>query len=188
MLNGKYFILPLQDGKTVPIQNPCAYGNAWFVGKLTYVDGAKAEMSLLKNINRRVEAVADKEFEKELGAAYANAAADTTAKITLTAYEPNELTYKLNSRGGGVVVLSEIYYPGWTATLDGKDIPIGRVDYVLRALRVSAGQHTLVLKFDPQSLHTTEAVAYAALAVMLLALVMAVVVSLRRKKGVSAVK
>ena len=183
MLNGKYFILPLQQGKTVPLQNPCAYGNAWFVGKLTYVDGAQAEMSLLKKINRRVEAVADKEFEKELGAAYENAAADTTAKITLTAYEPNELTYKLASRDGGVVVLSEIYYPGWTATLDGKDIPIGRADYVLRALRVPAGQHTLVLKFDPQSLHTTEAVAYAALAVMLLALAAAVAVSLRRKKG-----
>ncbi len=188
MLNGKYFILPLQQGKTVPLQNPCAYGNAWFVGKLTYVDGAKAEMSLLKKINRRVEAVADKEFEKELGAAYANAAADTTAKITLTAYEPNELTYKLGSQNGGVVVLSEIYYPGWTATLDGKDIPVGRADYVLRALRVPAGQHTLVMKFDPQSLHTTETVAYAALAVMLLALVAAVAVSVRRKKGAAAGK
>lgn len=188
MLNGKYFILPLQQGKTVPLQNACAYGNAWFVDKLTYVDGAKAEMSLLKKINRRVEAVADKEFEKELGAAYANAAADTTAKITLAAYEPNELTYKLGSQNGGVVVLSEIYYPGWTATLDGKDIPIGRADYVLRALRVPAGQHMLVLKFDPQSLHTTEAVAYAALAVMLLALVAAVAVSVRRKKGASAEK
>ena len=188
MLNTKYFIMPLQQGKTIPLQNPCAYGNAWFVDKLTYVDGAKAEMAMLKKINRRVEAVADKSFEKELGAAYANAAADTTSKIVLTAYEPNELTYNVDSKNGGVVVLSEIYYPGWTATLDGKDIMIGRADYVLRALRVPGGKHTLVLKFDPQSLHTTETLAYAALVVMLLALVAAVAVSVCRKKKTASEK
>lgn len=183
MLNGKYFILPLQQGKTVPLQNPYAMGNAWFVDKLTYVDGARAEMDLLKKINRRNEAVADKSFQKELGAEYANAAADTTAKIVLTAYEPNELTYKIGSKNGGLVVLSEVYYPGWKATLDGNDISIGRADYILRALRVPAGEHTLVLKFDPQSLHTTEALAYAALAIMILAFAAAVAISLRRKKA-----
>ena len=85
-------------------------------------------------------------------------------------------------------MLSEIYYPGWTATLDGKDISIGRADYVLRALRVPGGKHTLVLKFDPQSLHTTEILAYAALVVMLLALVAAVVVSVRRNKKTASEK
>ncbi len=183
MLNGKYFILPLQQGKTIPLQNPYAMGNAWFVDKLTYVDGASAEMDMLKKINRRNEAVADKSFKAELGAEYANAVADTTAKITLTAYEPNELTYKLSSKNGGLVVLSEVYYPGWNATLDGNDIKIGRADYILRALRVPAGEHTLVLKFDPQSLHTTETLAYAALAIMILALAAAVAISLRRKKA-----
>ena len=140
-------------------------------------------MDLLKKINRRNEAVADKSFQKELGAEYANAAADTTAKIVLTAYEPNELTYKIGSKNGGLVVLSEVYYPGWKATLDGNDISIGRADYILRALRVPAGEHTLVLKFDPQSLHTTEALAYAALAIMILAFAAAVAISLRRKKA-----
>ena len=188
MLNGKYFILPLQQGKTAPLQNPYAMGNAWFVDKLTYVDGARNEMATLRKINRRTEAVADKSFAKELGEEYANAAADSTAKIVLTAYEPNALTYKLTSKNGGLVVLSEVYYPGWSAALDGRDIPIGRADYILRALRVPAGEHDLVLKFDPQSLHNTETVAYAALAVMLLALVAAVAVSVRRKKGSSAVK
>lgn len=183
MLNGKYFILPLQQGKTIPLQNPYAMGNAWFVDKLTYVDGASAEMDMLKKINRRNEAVADKSFKAELGAEYANAVADTTAKITLTAYEPNELTYKLSSKNGGLVVLSEVYYPGWNATLDGNDIKIGRADYILRALRVPVGEHTLVLKFDPQSLHTTETLAYAALAIMILALAAAVAISLRRKKA-----
>ncbi len=183
MLNGKYFILPLQQGKTIPLQNPYAMGNAWFVDKLAYVDGASAEMDMLKKINRRNEAVADKSFKAELGAEYANAVADTTAKITLTTYEPNELTYKLSSKNGGLVVLSEVYYPGWNATLDGNDIKIGRADYILRALRVPAGEHTLVLKFDPQSLHTTETLAYAALAIMILALAAAVAISLRRKKA-----
>lgn len=181
MLNGRYFILPVGEGRTVPLRNASAFGNAWFVSTLKYVDGAKAEMDALKKGDRRHEAVADKSFASTLGAEYSSAP-DTSAVITLTGYEPNALTYKLNSKAGGVVVLSEIYYPGWTATLDGKDIAIGRADYVLRALRVPAGSHTLALKFDPQSLHTTEAVAYAALAVMLLSLVAAVVVTLRRRK------
>jgi hypothetical protein len=183
MLNGKYFILPLQQGKTIPLQNPYAMGNAWFVGKLTYVDGARAEMDMLKKTDRRKVAVADRSFAEQLGGEYENADADTTAKVTLTAYQPNELAYDVSSAKGGVVVLSEIYYPGWTATLDGKDIAIGRADYVLRAVRVPQGQHKLVLKFDPQSLHTTETLAYAALAVMLLALVAAAVLTLRKKKS-----
>lgn len=184
MLNGKYFILPLQNNERLPMPNTSAYGNAWFVDALTYVDGASQEMATLKTISPRHTAVADKSFENILGKAYTNAAPDTTAQITLTAYEPNALTYELNSQNGGVAVLSEIYYPGWTATLDGNPIEIGRANYVLRALRVPAGKHTLALSFDPQSLHTTEAIAYAALAVMLLTLIAAVAVPvIKRRKA-----
>lgn len=182
MLNGKYFILPMQQGQTTALPNPNAYGNAWFVDKLTYVSGARAEMSALKRADRRREAVADDSFKAALGEAGA-LPSDTARSVTLTAYEPNALTYKVNSKAGGLVVLSEIYYPGWTATLDGRDIAIGRADYVLRAVRVPAGSHTLSLKFDPQSLHATEAVAYGALVVMLLSLVAAVVLTLRRRKA-----
>ena len=88
----------------------------------------------------------------------------------------------MSSANGGVAVLSEVYYPGWTAELDGQEIQIARADYVLRAVKVPAGKHTLVLTFDPASLKTTEAVAYVAMAVMLLALVCAAIISLRRRK------
>ena len=70
--------------------------------------------------------------------------------------------------------------------IDGAETPIARADYVLRAVKVPAGKHTLVLTFDPVTLRTTEAVAYAALAVMFVALIVAVVISLRRRKSVEA--
>lgn len=182
MLNGKYFILPMQQGQNMPLLNPYAMGNAWFVNKVVLVDGARAEMDSLKKINLRTTAVADKKFSKELAGVSPDGAADTVSKIRLTAYEPNKLTYDVKSPKGGVVVLSEIYYPGWTAAVDGKPVEIGRADYVLRALSVPAGNHTLVLSFDPKSLHVTEAVAYGAFAVMALAFIGAIVYSVRRNR------
>lgn len=181
MLNTKYFILPTQQGGTMPLANPNAYGNAWFVGKVVYAATAREEMDMLKRIDRRNEAVVGKDFAAALGNA-TELRRDSADAITLTAYEPNKLTYEVSSANGGVAVLSEVYYPGWTAELDGQEIQIARADYVLRAVKVPAGKHTLVLTFDPASLKTTEAVAYVAMAVMLLALVCAAIISLRRRK------
>ena len=92
--------------------------------------------------------------------------------IIETVYKPNELHYKTISRNGGLAVFSEIYFPwGWTATVDGKEVPVGRVNYVLRALQLPAGEHTVVFRFDPQSVHATETVAYASVALIYLALI-----------------
>ena len=165
----------------MPLANPNAYGNAWFVGKVVYAATAREEMDMLKRIDRRNEAVVGKDFAAALGNA-TELRRDSADAITLTAYEPNKLTYEVSSANGGVAVLSEVYYPGWTAELDGQEIQIARADYVLRAVKVPAGKHTLVLTFDPASLKTTEAVAYVAMAVMLLALVCAAIISLRRRK------
>ena len=159
MLNTKYFILPLQGGQTVPVENPYAYGNAWFVDKLTYVDNANQELDKIGQLALRHEAVADRKFREQLGDAVAQ---DTLSRVTLKSYEPNQLTYEVNSDKGGVIVFSEIYYPGWTATVDGQEQALGRVNYVLRALRVSPGSHEVVLSFFPKSIDRTETVAYAA--------------------------
>lgn len=185
MLNTKYFILPAQNGGTMALLNPNAFGNAWLVNRVVYANGARQEMDMLKAVDRRNVAVVDKSFADALGNA-ATVARDSSDAIRLTAYEPNKLTYETTSKNGAVAVLSEIYYPGWKAEVDGKEIPIARADYVLRAVKLPEGKHTLVLTFDPSSLKTTETVAYVAMGVMLLALVVAVVMSLRRRKTAKA--
>lgn len=181
MLNTKYFILPLQDGKTVPVENPYAYGNAWFVNSVKFVDNANQELDALGQLDLRHEAVADAKF-RELLKPVAEQAADSAALVTLKAYEPNQLTYDVTSARGGVVVFSEIYYPGWTATVDDQPVEVGRVDYVLRALTVGPGQHKVVLSFFPKSLDTTETVAYASLGVLLLLVLLALFLSYRKMK------
>ena len=178
MLNTKYFILPLQGGATTPLENPFAQGNAWYVEKVNYVDNANGELDGVGKANLRHEAVADVQFRDILGESVAQ---DSTAKVSITAYKPNNLTYKAESKNGGVVVFSEIYYPGWTAMVDGQPAELGRVNYILRALKVAPGQHEIVLDFHPKSVATTETVAKIALALLLLTIIGGIVASLRKK-------
>jgi len=180
MLNAKYFIFPLQDGQTVPIQNPYVYGNAWFVDELRYVDNANQEMDALATMDLRHQAVADAKFKAQLGDAVVQ---DTASVVTITAYEPNRLTYDVNSGKGGVLVFSEVYYPGWTATIDGESVELGRVDYLLRAMQVKPGRHEVVLSFFPKSVNTTETFAYLAYGVLILVVLGAGYMEWRRKKG-----
>jgi len=182
MLNTRYFILPLQEGKTVPIENPYAYGNAWFVDNVKFVDNANQELDALGQLDLRHEAVADAKFREQLKPV-AEEAADSASIVTLTAYEPNKLTYDVKSVRGGVVVFSEIYYPGWTATVDGEPVELGRVDYVLRALTVSPGQHQVELSFFPKSLDITESVAYASFGFLAILLVLAAFLYYRRNRS-----
>ena len=179
MLNAKYFIVPLQGNATTSIQNPYAQGNGWFVDKLTYVADANAEYAEVGKIDVSHEAVADKKFEPILGQTQTN---DSTASVVLTKYEPNNMTYTVNSTKGGVVVFSEVYYPGWTATIDGQPAELGRVNYILRALNVKAGKHEVVLDFHPTSISTTETIAYAALIVLLLAICVAIYSEKKKQK------
>lgn len=179
MLNTKYFILPLQGGETMPLENPYTYGNAWYINNIMYVNNANEEIDGLAKVNLRHEAVADKTFEGVLGKSNAQ---DSTANVTIKSYAPNSLTYEADSKQGGVIVFSEIYYPGWTATIDGKESELGRVNYVLRALNVPAGKHTIVLDFHPQSVKATETVAYISLLILVLALCIAVIVEVRKRR------
>ena len=86
--------------------------------------------------------------------------------VQLIGYEANELQYDVESKDGGVLVFSEIYYPGWTCTVDGQPVEIGRVNYVLRAIHIDGGKHKVVLTFKPRSERITEAVAYSALGLL----------------------
>ncbi len=180
MLNTKYVILPLQGGQTAPLLNPYAFGNAWFVDRISYVDNANAEIDAVGKLNLRHEAVADSKFKDALGEP---AAHQSTAVVTLKKYEPNELTYTVESQKGGIVVFSEIYYPGWTAKVDGADTPVGRVNYILRAINVKPGKHTVVLTFKPASVKNTETAAYVAYLLLVLAIAAGVFFETKRRKN-----
>lgn len=184
MLNTKYIInTPLSDSIPV-IVNPHALGNAWIVDKVNYVDNANAEMKALDNLDTRHAAVADKLFQSAIGNAIPKAAGDT---IYLTSYAPNRLQYKSNSAKGGVAVFSEVYFPwGWTATVDGKPADIGRVNYVLRAIRIPAGEHDVEFVFNPESLNITNTLAVTCVIVIYVivagALVLYIYRRVKRKK------
>ena len=167
MLNTKYFILPLQGGQSVPLENPYTYGNAWFVNHVRYVANANEELDAIGSLDLRHEAVADQKFKEQLGESVPQ---DTVSLsfVRIKTYEPNQLTYEVESAKGGVVVFSEIYYPGWTATVDGVEQALGRVNYVLRALQVKPGKHEVVLSFFPKSIDHTETIAYISYVVLLL--------------------
>ena len=110
----------------------------------------------------------DKAFKAVLGDAE-KLQTDSADFVDLTLYDTNHLEYKVNTKHGGVVVFSEIYYPDWTATLDGQPVEIGRADYVLRAIKVPAGEHQIVMNFAPKSIEQTEAVANVAFVLLILA-------------------
>ena len=180
MLNARYFIMPLQDGKTVPILNPYVHGPAWFIDRVTYVDNANKEIEAVGKIDLGREAVADTRFRDVLKT---SAAQDSTSSVKITKYLSDQIEYDVYSKNGGVIVFSEVYYPGWTATVDGQPAQLGRADYLLRALNVAPGQHKVVLTFRPKSVTVTETVAYVAYAILLLAIAVVAYLGYRKKRA-----
>lgn len=177
MLNTKYFILQRQ---TVPILNPHAYGNAWFVNKVQYVNNANEEIDALDSIIPTETAVVDARF-KDVLKGTTESYKDSLSSIRLTSYTPNRLTYETNNAQDGIAVFSEIYYPdGWHVTIDGQPAELARADYILRTMYVPAGQHTIEMRFDPTSLHVTEGIAYGALALLVIGIIVAVLIAKRK--------
>lgn len=181
MLNTKYFIFPAgQHRQTVPILNPHAYGNAWFVNKVQYVNNANEEIDALDSIIPTETAVVDARFKDVLKGA-TESYKDSLSSIRLTSYAPNRLTYETNNAQDGIAVFSEIYYPdGWHVTIDGQPAELARADYILRTMYVPAGQHTIEMRFDPTSLHVTEGIAYGALALLVIGIIVAVLTAKRK--------
>lgn len=180
MLNARYLVM--SDDEVYV--NPDALGNAWFVDRVMYVDGADAEMAALDTINPAVTAVSDAKFRDILGANVPVKQPGDT--IFETTYAPNRLTYHAQSGKGGVAVFSEVYFPwGWKAWIDGEPADIARVDYLLRAMRIPAGTHEIKMEFDPESLHVTSSLAYVSIIIIYIAVVAAVllgIMGLSRRK------
>ena len=167
MLNTRYIIY---NPDQAPIRNPFAYGNAWFVDKIDIVENADAEIEALNTINPLETAVVDKSFAKDLEGFTPHK--DSTATIVLEKYRPNRLTYKTKASSEQLAVFSEIYYPGWKVTIDGKDATHFRADWILRGMLVPAGEHTIVFDFHPDTYVLAANVsAYSSFLILLLLIV-----------------
>ena len=192
MLNARWFILSGQGGARIPIENNTALGNTWFVADVKYVDNANQEIDALHTIAPGHTAVIDRAFQPLLaGKALDAAAGDSTATVRQTRLEADQVEYEVESSNGGLIVFSEIYYPGWKATVDGEEQPLVRADYVLRAMYVPAGHHTVQMQFRPDTVSTTELVANISFYI-LIALMAAAAVSAwmgrKNRKGIEPAK
>ena len=174
MLNTRYVIVPLQGGETAPVPNPHAMGNAWFVSDIDYVATADDEIDNLATRNLRTTAIIASQYRADTEGTMGE------GTIKQTSYQCDALSYDVQTDKGGLLVMSEIYYPGWRAyitPIDGAsqapELPVACADYVLRCVRIPAGHYTLDLRFDPQSLHITETIAYISLIILALLLIAA---------------
>jgi len=171
MLNTRWLIIPGAKGMTHAIQNPQAYGAAWYIGQLSIATDALEEITPLKQLPKDT-AIMTKDMAKGLSKRQWNNS--TNDSIRITSYAPNELHYNSKRDTEGLAVFSEIYYPGWTCRIDGKKTKIHRANYILRAVEVPQGTHEIVFTFHPKSLKITEGIAYTNILLLFLLIFAAV--------------
>ncbi len=180
MLNAKWVVVPAQGGN-VPIENPYAMGNAWFVDELHFVEGADQEIGLLGELDLGHQAVADRQFASVMDG-FSVSSADSASVIELVEYDSDYITYHVDAKKDELALFSEVYYPhGWKVTIDGEPVEMLRANYTLRALPVPAGEHVVKFHFDPNSIRTTDTIAYVALVLMVLTAVWIVVRRVREQ-------
>lgn len=184
MLNTRWFIY---DDDTFA-QNPMALGNAWIVDSLVMVGSPQEEIDFLADFNPATTAVADRKFADAIGQNLQPKQPGDT--IFETSYAPDRLTFHSSTKSDALAVFSEIYFPwGWNVTIDGQPAPLARANYILRALRIPAGNHDITMEFAPQSVKTTESIAKIAIIVMYIAIAAAIAAALfsRKKKSADSV-
>lgn len=169
MLNTRYIIY---NPGSPPLPNYSSLGSAWLVDRVELVDNADVEIDALNDINPASEAVSDVRFSDYFGGE-TEFDFDSLATVKLVSYKPNELTYDFQSSANQLVVFSEIYYDdGWQAYLDGEPVDHARVNYVLRAMKVPAGEHTIVFKFEPKAFAATATFSTVVSVILLILLVL----------------
>ena len=182
MLNTKWVIMPSQSGQTLPIENPHAFGNAWFVDNVMYVNTPDEEIDALGKVDLHTTAVVNQN-DADVLKDWTISPHDSLSTIQLTDYEANKLRYQVVAKKDELAVFSEIYYPdGWQIHIDGKPAQMLRVNYTLRALPIPAGSKTVEFYFDPTSIKVTDGIAYSAILLMLLTAGGAIYFYLRKKK------
>lgn len=167
LLNAKYVIY---NPEQPPLLNPYAMGAAWFVPEYKLVNNADEEIVAIKTLDLHQAALVDKRFESELSGL--NIVPDSTAMIEMTVYKPNELTYKSKAATEQLAVFSEMYFAdGWQAYIDGKEAPHFRTDWTLRGMRIPAGEHEIVFKFEPKDYYVSMTVATVSSGLLVLLLI-----------------
>ncbi|MBQ0024786.1 MAG: YfhO family protein [Bacteroidales bacterium] len=184
MLNAKYLIIPDESGEPSVQLNPYALGNAWFVDSLVIAGNANEEMDALNRINLANTAVLEESFSNF--AAQAQQGHDEAAEIHLEKYSPRAIDYSYTASKPGTVVFSEIYYPyGWEASIDGEKAEHFRVNYILRALNVPEGSHTVHFEFAPDSVRKGDTLATICILLMYavsLSIIACAIIKKRRKE------
>ncbi|NNC93911.1 MAG: YfhO family protein, partial [Chitinophagales bacterium] len=181
MLNTKYFINKDQQGNPIANVNTNALGNAWFVKEHRLVENADEEMNALSNFNPSETAIIDKRFSDYL-AGYSHSG-NPSNSIKLTSYDSDHMVYQSNASTDQLAVFSEIYYNGkdWKAYIDGEYVPHIRVNYVLRGLKIPAGEHTVEFRFLPQSFYTGRTVSAISFYLLILLVIGSIGLELKKR-------
>lgn len=178
MLNTRYLIY---NTEAAPIVNKYALGNAWFVKEVKMVDNADGEINTLGQVNPATTLVVDKRYEPELTGFTPKP--DSAASIKLIDYKPNDLKYESNAASEQLAVFSEIYYKdGWNAYIDGELKPHFSANWILRAMRIPSGKHTIEFKFQPQRYIVGEKIALGSSLILIIAIIGALYLSWRNRK------
>jgi hypothetical protein len=176
MLNTRYIIY---NPDAAPLLNPSANGAAWFVSKIQLVNNADEEILSLDTINPKTTLVVDKRFANQVAS---SVSFDPSATISQTVFMPNHLKYETNASNPQVVAFSEIYYAdGWNAYIDGALSPYVRANYVLRAMNIPSGKHTIEFKFEPKSYTMSKNISYAGTGLLILFIIGSVAYGIKKK-------
>ena len=184
MLNTKY-VIQRQGNDVVASRNPGALGNAWFVKAAEFVDGPVAEMKALTGFNPKDTVVIDDQY-KNMVTGYAPA--DSNSTIKMTAFDNDDIKYESSSASSNIAVFSEIYYKEWNAYIDGKKAPYFKANYVLRAMLVPAGKHTIEFKFEPTLFYTSRTIGSVFTWLLMALMLFCVFVEIRRSKKQPEIK
>lgn len=183
MLNTKYVIGNTQDGKTIAQQNPGAFGPCWLVKGIKFVNSPNEEMLALDSTNVRDTAIINNSFKSVIKQLPVY---DSSASIKITERQNDKITYASNATTPQFAVFSEIYYNrGWDAYLDGKKTEYAKVNYLLRGMEVPAGKHTIEFRFEPKAYYTGNTISFWSMIIIYLALIAAIVLSLKKKKRIT---
>ena len=178
MLNTKYIIHAQNDGRPGVMKNPNAFGNAWIVSDINWVSTPNEEIAAIESTDVRTMAIVNDEFKNVVGDFNPTSG---NGMIRLDSYEPNELVYSFNSSKDELVVFSEIWTSkGWTMWIDGEESPLVRANYILRAAVVPAGNHQIMMRYEPKIWKVGNTIQFASSLILILGLFAAIFVSCRK--------
>lgn len=178
MLNTKYIIY---NPDAEPLENPCAFGNAWIVNNIQWVDTPNEEFDAVATTDLRNTAILHKEFQQQVG--NYTFTDSIPGQIALTEYKPNKLSYSFKASKDQLVVFSEIWSDtGWKLYIDGQEHPLLRANYLLRSALIPSGEHQIVMEYAPKIWKVGNTIQFVTSLTLIIGLVAAIILSFRKEK------